>query len=1044
MITFFVKRPVAAFMVASAIMLFGVVGISRAKMSLLPPIVFPRLYIITPYGTTAPEEMENLVTRPIEDAVSAVQGVKKINALSQEGLSVVETTLDWGSSLDMAVINIRQRLDLIAPMLPQDTGKSTIIKFNPSDRALLTVVVHPVGLDFAHSRDYVETNIKPLLERVEGIASAAIFGGMKREIRISVDPAKMNAYNLNFDRIMEILDANNLNLPAGKIYHGDKELSLRIMGQYTKVKEIDEVIVNTSESGASIHMKDVAEVQDSFRERVGATLYNGEGALVVTLRKEPDSNAVNTAKAARAAIEKINTQYANNIKLEVIDDASLTISDSIRSVAIAAILGAVISFFVLHIFLKNVFAAAVVSLSIPFSIITTFFFMFLSNVTINIMSLGGLSLGVGMLVDASIVSLESILTVRRENPKLSLRESSIRGGGMVTNSVISSTLTSVAVFLPIIFVSGLAGELFRDLALTVTFSLLSSVISSLLFVPVITSIDFTSSEKMQKVLRYLDKLSGPLFRSGESFYQKVEGSYLRLLTAALHKPHRVWNVMVIAAAIGVMFFFFLRKELFPEVDSGYIKTVITLPPGTDVAGSESFITDLQKHLMSIRGIRSVVTNIGYEDGEISNLINGVKKANYSESLITLDVGKTSSASFLRSMESSLRNISSIKYTSVLQGDILQEVLGGSSNNIVVEINSADRKVARLMSERLADLFEKKGFHPFSSTIGERYPEYLIKIDPAQTSGAGLSPDKIIAHLRTAVAGRSASSYRELSREYDIRVQFPELNRNSVDSVLAYNVPLPEGGSIPLAQLVSVSPSRGYSSYLRENQSNVERIEFLPQYSENELDSVIQEFRSASDSGKEEEFQVYVKDDNAETRTSLMNLVFAFLLSILLIYQLIAAQFESFVHSMVLMVAVPLMFSGSFLALFITARSLNINSGMGLIMLVGIVVNATIVLFESLRESSNQIQSEKSKEDISGQMQSVVVKSCQSRLMPIFLSSLTTIVGMLPMALNFQNVQSSLAISVLGGIFASSVLSLIVYPVLFYKTEVFLIGRRKKS
>jgi HAE1 family hydrophobic/amphiphilic exporter-1 len=1022
MIRFFVERRVATTMTFAALLLLGLVAAPRLKVSLFPDIVYPRLAILTPYGSVPPEEMETLVSVPVEDAAGAVSGVKKITSRSEEGLSIVEVSFDWGTNLDLATIQVRQKVDLARSVLPQDCGRSIIVKHDPSSRSIITLVARPSGIAFRDTRDYVEKNVRPLLERVDAVAGVSIRGGYRREIQVNIDLGRMKARGLTLAQLRDSVSASNFNFPAGNVRKDDKELAVRVVGELTDTASIERVVVGRSQSGSPVFLSDVASIEDASRERTGSAFYNGEPAVLIGIKKEPGKNTIETAAAIRETLAELNRRFEKSVTFTLVQDNSLYISDAIDGVRDSALLGALISFLVVYAFLKNLRSALIINTSVPLAVIASFGAMYAQGISINVMSLGGLAMGVGMVVDNSIVVLEAIEQVREQHPEKSLIESSIEGTRLVAASVLASTFTSITVFLPVVFVSGIAGAVFRDLALAVTYSLISSLLCAFALVPMLAAIP--AGQRMEKAERALSRIFSPVFSLSNSILAFLKQTLLALLARALQSPKPVLTACFLFSLGGLLLFLPLEKSLFPQVDQGNVNAEIEMPAGTTLGQSEELQLRFHKYLLSNSLSNHALSFVGRDEDDLSSAIAGLKKPAYSSHELDIK-GRLDSPSFLAQTSTALSQAGNVKQTLRMKGDVMEEMLGASSGGILIQVESDTRHDARTAALSLKASIEKLPGVRATSTAQADDPEVRLILDRTKAASLGLTAEEVGSLVRLAFAGEIATNIHEGDREIPVRLRLRTQDRSSAESVRALPIAVNDS-TVDLSSLLTVRESSAVSSVLRENQRRIEqvRVEGANDDQARQIESMVQSASSPS-------ARIAIQKENEETMASLRNLGFAFLLSIVLIYQLLAAQFESFIHPLSLALSIPLMFSGVSLALFLTGHGLNITSAMGMIMLVGIVCNASVILYEYIEQNRNLMGHEIEK------LPEILRLSVEHRIRPILLTTLTTILGLLPLAWpagSGGDVQAPLAVAVMGGLTVSTVLTMVVFPVVFYVIE----------
>lgn len=1046
MIRFFVHRKVATLMIFSGVMLMGVISLSRLKVSLFPDIVFPRLSVLTPYANVAPQEIENLVTRPVEDAVSSVGGVKKISSRSEEGLSVVDVTFDWGTSIDLATIHMRQKVDLAKSILPQDAGRSILVAFDPSADPVITLVATPVGQPFDKTRDYVEKNIRPYLERIPGVASIQMLGGTHREIQVLADSQKLQAYGLSLDRIHQAIGSSNFNFPAGNVRRGDKEYSVRVTGDFKSVKDIGDVVVATGETGAPVLLSQVAEIRDGIRDRHSTSYHNGKEAVILGLKKEPAKNTIETARNIREVLTDINKRFDRQVRLDIVQDRSIYIADAITSVRNDALQGGLLAFLILFFFLKDARSALIVALTIPVAVIATFIPMYMRGISINLMSLGGLSLGLGMLIDNSIVVLEAILAEREAHPEISPEDAAVVGTERVMQSVIASTLTSAVVFLPVIFVSGVAGEVFRDLALSVTFSSFASFAASMSLIPMLAAIEIRPGSAVGRIFARANRHALPVFRFADTIVSSARDRYGSLISFALRHPAKVITVSFTLSILGGVLFVAVKKSLFPEVDQGVVISEMTLSGGTSVEGAAEFHRRIHSFLAQNRMTVNAVTSIGFDEDDLSSRVKGVRKPNYAESTYYVNPSMTKSVELIQNLRTALSDTANVDAHFRVKGDVLTEVLGGSGSSLVLTVEGRDRTVLRaIASDVMRELSDSGKNFQFRSTAVAEDPEIQVRLDRTLIASAGLTPESVAGVIQTAVQGSVATVYRENDTEIDVRLRAGEKERRNPDELRRLVLEIPEKGVSPLGSMVKIQEGYGHPTFLRADQRSIEQVRILFQNGEEDTARRLlekakagAEKKWAADIAEEARPEIKIERENQETLDSLSNLAFAFLISSVLIYMLLAAQFESLLHPVTLSVAIPMMLSGVSLSLLLTGHSLNITSATGMILLAGIVVNNALILYEYIQERRAEDPCPTHEEDLA-RLPAIIRESGRARLRPILLTSLTSILGLLPLALGIgegAELQAPMAVVMIGGMTVSSVLTLVAFPTLFLLMETF--------
>ncbi len=1058
MIRFSIERPVAVSMFYAALLLLGLVSLSRIQVNLLPEINIPRLTILTSYPNVSASEIENLVTRPIEETLSSVNGVDKVNSKSEEGLSIISVTLSWGYDANLALISMRQKLDLLRSSLPQDVQRSIILKFDPSDQPVLGILVKPVGITFPKLRGFIEKNLKPELERSEGTASIIIRGGEKREIQIMANSQKLFQANLTLDDLAQSINSANYNFPAGNVYKQEKEYTVRMMGEFKEVQNIGEVVVFLSEQGVPIYLKSIADIQDSYREKFGATIFNDQEAIILNAYKEPRKNTLEAVDALRAKIKDLNSRFGRSAEMTVISDESNYIRDAIDNVTTNAIVGGVIAFILLFLFLGNFKSAIIISIAIPITIIATFVVMYMTGISINVMSIGGLALSVGMVVDSSTVVLESIDTEIVENPTRTLIQNAYEGVQKVRASNIAATLCNVVVFFPIVFVQSLAGEIFKELAITISVALLVSLIFSFTLVPMLVCVKIPIRFSLPQGLSGISTRYRKFMDWYAAFIEKklegMKSSYSKLLDLVLHNLKKTFTIGIIITAGGIIMAYMLPKELFPKADRYRVEGFIEMQPGTRIESSIELCRNIHAHLSKNKMVSQSVFHIGHDEDNLVDMVKGKKKPNYIEVDFSVNRSELGSEKFIEELSRFIGQNQRISFSLSPRGDVLESVLGKTQNVIESRFSSnnagANLKAVQFFLSSLRDssLFKDGTIVSIDATALRKLPELKIQIDRTKMATTGLQPVQIGRSLKSAVQGDITTQFRQGDREVPVRVKMSSAfeGKISPDTISSLYVKAPSKAMLQLSQIARLEPGESSGTILRRDSRRMEVIEikyadgkklavmnalahFKNQYQTQQAD--VQAGVAVQNPGDSLEIEFLEK--NHETMESLKGLLLTFILSSVLIYMIIAAQFESFLQPISVALSIPLMIPGVALALFVTNNSISVISGMGIVMLVGIVVSTAIVLYEFIL----YFREEKHVSASSGDLIAMLKKAGEVRIRPIVLTQLTTIVADLPTALAIgegSEFQAPLSIVVVLGLTISTFLTLIYFPALYLAFE----------
>lgn len=1027
LITVFIRRKITTIMIFAALCLVGIISFLKLPVELLPDIELPKLTVITPFENAAPSEVEKLVTVRIEEAVTAVSGVSGIVSESIEGMSIVKLTFRWGTDMDMALIETKEKVDLIRSELPEDTGKSIVVKYDPSDEPVMIYSVTIENGESSDTRRRVEKEIVPFIERINGVSLVDVLGGEKREIQIDVDNAKLYSRSISLQEIAERISMANYSYPAGSITRNDREYQVRTAGEFINMSDIRSVVAGYSEKGGPVYLEDVAEVRDTFKDKKSFIRFNGYEGVALLIRKEPGKNTINTCESIKTAISEILNKNGGNFKIVLIYDQSAFIQNAVNNVVMDAVLGGLVSFFILFFFLKSPGPPLIIATALPISMCGTFVFMNISGITINSMSLGGLAIGTGITVDAGIVVLESISIVRMENSRLSMIESAIEGTAAVAAPVVASVLSSVVVFLPIVFLDGLAGAVFRDLALAVSFSILISLLSSLTLVPMLASID---AENMKYNFRWSEKIKASV--SGISdLSDRITGAiicfYERSIMMALENKRKIISTGIISLAAGLLLFLFLEKEVMPSVDPGEFAIEIEMPGGTPLTQTSAFCSEIEKKLLSTEGVKYFFIKAGCDpDDNISERISG-KGSDYAVIRVFVDrEDGRSSREIINELRSSFKINSNMSITYSIKEDLVGSFFSSDGSSINIELYGNDTGELQEAGKRFkVFISDCIGIKNVRSALDKESPELLVEIDRERASSLGLNLETVSSGIAMAVRGEVTTRFRERDDEVDIRLRLSEKDRS--DPVLLNNIILKteNGASVPVSGFARISESSGSVRVIRKDQSriNIVRAEFLPGYES--AAEVIKEKIAGIDIFPG--LTCRIVDGSADIKNSFNEMLFATILSILFIYMLLAGQFQSFRDPLIIMLSIPVTFLGVSLSLFLTGQSLNINSGIGIIMLCGTVVNNGIVLFDFM---ANEMRK-------GADVDSAIIEAGKKRLNPILMNAFTTIFAVVPIAMGIgegTEIQKPLAVTIIGGTTVSTILTLIIIPVIYSALE----------
>ncbi len=1076
------QRPVAVWMLFLAVILIGLISYFRLPIDLLPDVSYPRLVIYTSYPDVAPAEVERLVSEPIESQGAAVPFVERVTSTSREGVSLVTLRFAWGTDMDFAMLNVRERMDNVRDVLPESATRPAILRVDPDSDPIMTLSVSG-GEDLWQTKQLAETVFRRRLEQLDGVAEAAVTGGLDREIQVEVNPQLLDSYGLTIQQISTALSQANVSAPGGTIMQGRYRYPLRTLGEFQTVEEIADVVVarqavggqqggaggETGEQGyRMVRLRDVGRVVDGFAERESIARYGGHEAVGLMVFKEAGANTVAVAASVETVLDQLTIEYPS-IAVDVAHSQAGFIADSITNVVQALVFGGILAFLVLFLFLRDPRYPVAIALAIPISVVGTFALMESAGVSLNIMSLGGLALGVGMLVDNSIVVLENIFRHREEEGE-DATTAATKGAEEVQGAITASTLTTISVFGPIIYVEGVAGELFKDLSLAVAFSLMTSLVVALTLLPALAARfaggagptrSVTDEERVRGPglmgrLRWiggaivraparlakgtwtlgrdlvvfwaagvgggLGRVFGPLLRTFDRVFEAFAVRYHAALEWSLDNPFRVLGgsavTLVMALSLGIV----LQRDLLPNVDQGAFRIRLELVEGTSLETTIAAATRIEQAVLADSDVDAVFSSVGrdvraYAEGEdASGLHTATFQVKVADGVPTEEVA-TRVRRLAREFPAGALAVETGQATA------LGAMLGGAEADIAVRVRSDDLElayaVAQEVSARLADVSEV-GNVRIGSERGQ--PQIQVEIDRVACAAYGVDPRAVAETVDRAMRGERATEFVDFDRKIDVVVRYPDDLRYSMQTLESLRV-----NGVPIRELVRIREAVGPAEVRREDQARV-----IPVYAEvvsGGLDQAIVAVGAALRTmPAARDVRWDVGGENEEMRRSFRDLAFAFGLALILVYMILAAQFESFVHPFTILMSVPLALVGAILGLFVTGEGLNTMSLIGVVILVGIVVNDAIVKVAFIVQARER----------GFGLKAAILEAGRVRLRPIIMTTVTTVLGLFPMALGIgrgADLRAPLAIAVIGGLMVATALTLIVVPVVYQTVEV---------
>jgi len=1008
-----VKRPVAILMCVLIVLVLGGVSLSKIPVDLMPDISFPIAIVSTTYSGVAPQEIENIVTKPIENAVATVNNVKSIQSISSEGSSIVIAEFNSGTDMDFATLNMREKIDMIKGYLPDDVGDPVVMKIDPNMLPIVTISVTN-GLDDIKLKSFTEDNIKPRLERLSGVASVSLAGGRTREIQVNVDPQRAAGYGVSLSQIMTILQTENLNLPGGTVEYADKKLLVRSTGEFDNIEQIKNIPIAMA-NGTTIYIRDIAEVVDTIKPIESYSRTNGRNSISLSVQKQTNANTVNVAKTVKEEIDKLVKEYPD-LNIDVVFDQGQYIEMSVSNVANNAILGGILAVFILFVFLKNIRTTLIIATAIPISIIATFVMVYFAGISLNIVSLGGLALGVGMLVDNAIVVLENIY--RHRNEGYSRIEAALYGTQEVGNAILASTLTTIVVFLPIAFTEGMAAQIFKELALTITFSLLASLIVALSFIPMLSS-KLLKMVKPHEVSR--SKLLSKILDKWDDAISSIDRFYQKILIWVL--KHKVRTIVIVFAIFifSLLLIPIIGSEFMPAMDQGMFTVDIEMPKGSLLEKTNEVSKKLEDLLSKIPELDIMHVSVGGSGVISMTNSSSSDTASISVTLKPLKERDRSTTEIVEEVRNAVKKIAGadIKVTELSTN--FGGLSGGSS--VSLQISGPDLEQLEEISKDVVQIVSAtKGTRQVESSISEGRPEARIYINRDKASAYGLSTTQIASVIRTAVEGRVATTYKVNGTEIDIKVQYPEDKRNTLEQLKSISVLSPLGIQIPLLDVADIKIEQGPTSISRADQERYVTVTAdVFGRSSGDVNAELQE--KLKNYNLPEGYFIKFTGENELMVEAFEDLTLALILAVFLVYMVMAMQFESLVHPLTIMFSVPVAYSGSLFGLAITKTPLSVPGFIGAIMLAGIVVNNAIVLVDYI----NTLRGKGLERD------EAIIKAGPTRLRPILMTTLTTILALIPSAMGLgegAEAMAPLAIVVMFGLTTSTILTLLIVPVIY--------------
>ena len=1097
LVEFSTRRRVTVAMVTFTFVLFGFIALRDLKVNLLPDLSYPTLTVRTEYTGAAPAEIETLISEPVEEAVGVVKRLRKLKSISRTGQSDVVLEFAWGTDMDQASLEVRDKLDILR--LPLEAKAPVVLRFNPSTEPVMRLVLTTPGnasgserAELMRLRRYADNELKKRLEPVDGVAAVKVGGGLEDEVQVLVDADRLSQLNIPVSLVIDRLRQENVNISGGRIEEGSERYLVRTVNQFSDLNQMRDLLV-TNLNGVPIRLRDVATVEQGYKEREAVIRFKGREAVELAIYKEGDANTVAAADSVRKALRAMETANQatppggagpgtpgtykiDGIPVQTIEDQSKFIRNALAEVKFEALIGGVLSILIIFFFLRDGWSTFVIGLSLPVSIIATFFFMDRLGLSLNVMSLAGLALATGMVVDDSIVVLESIAKARERG--LGVLQAAIAGTREVSMAVVASTLTTVAVFFPLVFVQGVAGQLFKDQALTVSIALMISLIVSLTLIPMLSSItgkapmsfkperphpDWTPQNKVARaaavagrgarsgvrwgsfglavgVITAFRALFGGvgfiLAKVGEFIlrpYERAAKWYVRILPRALEKPWLILGSSTAAFILALGVASTLGTDLIPQLAQDRFEMTARLPPGTQLRETDALVRAVQKahsqdvDVEALYGVSGTGTRLDAnptESGENVAKLSVVLGENYS---------KDTEAAVTERMRATMAAYPDI------QVKFGRPELFSFSTPLEIELRGQDLEAIQKAGRKLAELLQASPhFADVKSSVQQGSPEIQIRFDQERAAALGLTSRQIADQVVRQVRGEVATRYSFRDRKVDVLVRGRETDRASVSDIRRIIVNPQSDRPVTLESVADVVETEGPSEIHRADQT---RVALVSSNLRNvDLGTAVAEVRQlVADNPLGTDIKLAFGGQSEELESSINSLLFAFGLAIFLVYLVMASQFESLLHPFVILFAIPLAMVGAVAALWLSDSPVSVVVFIGLILLVGIVVKNAIVLIDKVNQLREEGVAKKE----------AICQGAASRLRPIIMTTMTTLFGFAPLAFfggDGAEVRAPMAITVIGGLAVSTILTLVVIPIMYNlldrKTDASYVARAK--
>lgn len=1002
-----VDRPITFLMSTLILLGFGFYGLQNLRLNLYPDVSFPTITVYTSYEGVAPEDIETLVTRPIEESVGSISGIRKVRSLSSQGASVVKLNFEWGTDLYQAENDVRKELGFVERQIPDDAETPLVFSYDPNQEPIVVLTLTSNARSPRELRTYSKQVLEQRIERINGIASAETSGGLERQINVRINNEQMRLYNITIQEIAQKLQQENIQVPAGQLTEGNTNYSLRTIGEFKDVNQIRNTII-TVRDGQPLLLKDIANVDDGIAQPIGNVRVNGEDGIIVNVYRQSDANVVTAANAVVDGLDEIQVSLPSDVEVSVLTNKADFIEQSISNLLWTGVQAIILVVLILLAFLRSGRSATIIAISIPVSIVTTFLVMDLADLSLNIISLSGLTLAVGLVVDNAVVVLENIFRFREQGSGRD--EASVSGAKEVAVPIIVSTLTTLVVFLPILFVPGIAGFLFRDLALTISFSLIVSTLVALTLIPLMASQFFKDSVLDMSANNKIARFFGNLL-------QNIESTYQNQLQKVIGKSGLVVLAAFLLFLASVPLFYVIGGEFFPRVDENAFVLEVQREPGINLFELERSMAQVESIIQQeVPEARLVVSDYGDKEGIEGADDPGGFTGTVRVELVSQSERARSQAEITASLLRELQIVPGVQ----IQEVIIDPLSPDGETGLIVQIFGYNPEIKKELADGVKSrLLDIEGINNVFSSGDQGRPELRLIMDRERISRLGMNTNQVASTVSNAVKGNVATAFVDQGVEFEVVVELdPSDKAQSVD-LANIQVQTPAGEWMPLKNLARIERYTGPTNVLRIDQERV--TEVTAELDDIDLATASERARASLDQVNwPDEYRYEISGTAEEQAESFGFLMIAFMIAGILTYMVMASQFESLVEPFIIILTIPLALTGVLLMLWITGTSVSVTSMVGLILLTGIVVNNGIVMIDYIKIlQARGIEREKA-----------IVDGATRRLRPILMTAFTTILSMVPLALELgsgSETWSPMARTVIGGLTMSTLLMLFVVP-----------------